>query len=1172
MNRDLRDSTSAPAIADVAVLTILPEAYSAVRRIFGLHLHETRGGYQWAWGNLLLRDGSRLQIVTGLPLDRENVAAATFVDAMLEAWSPKDLLLVDIGGGVRGRDGVRLGDVVTHTTLHYYDYHKVEDGRNSPRYLPLPGASARLRELSRRPADRGDTSWIEHIGVKRPERGAPRVLPGEMLVGGAIQSNGPRLTKLLKDYPKALVVEMEGVGAGRAVLDRSVRGISPDFLVIRGISDYCNMDQQGNQKTRERWRAYAAAAAAAHAYAMLLEMAPRQAQLPKSEQAYTRFSPPSATIDNLWEAARTVLSGRDRELSELRSIFSEETVAGQVRAPHVISGEAGMGKSVLAREIAEEVAPHYVARWWIDASDQLKIRVALREFAHRLGIPSAAMDPSDEANDEAKVHRFLRDLREALESRILGGRVLFVLDNVDDATLKHDLPRTTLRYLPPSACDVLITSQSSRWHPVAPTSTLLSGLDPVIGAKLIAFESGRSELADDDDVKAICESFAGRPLFLRQVASLLRDGESPKDFMRRLGESAEDALEVLPELEGFGPLWRGTYRMSMDRAEAARPGTRNLLETIAFLSPDPIPLVLLHAIADSRSGQRPAHVDASLATLTERSLLQPLQYRNLGVRSYTLHRIIAALVRLEVRMGGRTTRSLASAVSAISSSIPSRDLLRRPEGRRAMAIVAPHVESIASHILKNEEEEFPPWVRAQAAEACSMLGLHRRTLSEWSAAQDAHQAAVKLSDLVSEPGSAALCKVRLANVMRQRGLFAPAQRLLEEAVPLLKLKGGGRDYAWALTVHARILRARPDSATVEALPLLAEAARLLKSFEGDGNPNTRRQLSELHGYASVINRLLSNLDTAEMEAVEGLRTITGGMLPDDVLNAGNLPSEALLATHLRALGGVWRLRGDFDRALRAHRRALEIFEHVYSRDHTDVGRALDSLGRVQREWGDLEGALESFIRAEQISDRQFGPNYAHAGTAAVNRALVYLELRDSVRALEEAEKGLQIYRLAYDEVHNDESGGPLRNESTVWALFVRANALAGLGELKSAKNDHQVVLEWRETRYPRLHAHIASSHYALGDVLWEIGGHSRERALWHHRQALVIREHVFARRPDYWLAQSQARVGVLTADGDLLRLAYETFSSQLKPNHWRTREVEVAIADLGKTKEGTGEN
>src|SRR5947209_10449238 len=275
--------------ADVAILTILPEAYEAVMRIFGLSTFENREGYQWTTGTIG-KGGDELLIVLGQPLDRENVPAATFTQTMIQGWRPRYFLLVDIGGGVKGRDAVNLGDVVTHTVLHYYDHYKVEgSGSRSPRQFPIAGASTWLRELSRRPGQRDDASWIDRIAVPRPGKGAPKVLPGEMLVGGAIQSNSPLLLELLEAYPKVLVVEMEGVGAGRAVID-AVHGHVPEFLVIRGVSDYCNVDQRRNQTTRDRWRYYAAAAAAAHAHALVLELLARGPAVVKAPRP--RFAKP----------------------------------------------------------------------------------------------------------------------------------------------------------------------------------------------------------------------------------------------------------------------------------------------------------------------------------------------------------------------------------------------------------------------------------------------------------------------------------------------------------------------------------------------------------------------------------------------------------------------------------------------------------------------------------------------------------------------------------------------------------------------------------------------------------------------------------------------------------------------------------------------------------------
>jgi tetratricopeptide (TPR) repeat protein/nucleoside phosphorylase len=1149
---------SAPGLIDVALLTVLPEAYEAVRELFGLSEHETRNGYQWTWGAVGLRAGGRIFAVTGYPLDRENVAAATFVGAMLEAWRPKDLLLVDIGGAVRGRDDVKLGDVVVHTFLHYYDYHKVgEDGIDSARYLPVAPASTRLRELSRRPADRKDKSWIENISVKRPGAGEPKVLPGEMLVGGAIQSNSPRLRKLLDEYPKAIAVEMEGIGAGRAILDWSTRGPIPEFLIVRGMSDYCNVGQSRNQSTRERWRKYAATTAAAHAHALVREMEPRGLLPPPQPH---RFDRPERRVENLWEAPHTIIRGRTAELELLRRRFTK-IENGVVRKPHVVSGEAGMGKSVLARHIAAELASQYAAQWWVDASDDLKIRSGLREFALQLGIPSAAIDLSSEG-DGSDRHRFLRDLREFLDQGTLAGRVMIILDNVDNAGVKRALHDSTLLYLPPTHCDVLITSQSNRWHPVAPTQTRLKGLDATSSTKLIAYDSGRFDLATNRDVGAICELFAGRPLFLKQVAALFRDGDDPAIFSRRLSESAESALEVLPENEGFDPLWERTYLMSIERADQARAGSRSLVEAMAYLSPEPIPLRVPRAIATGGNGWTQARIDAALATLTDRSLLE--RHREGESSSYTLHRVVGALVRMTAFKSGRTPAALAAATAAIHDVIPSRDLMRRPAGHRLMAPCAPHVEAITHHVLANRHAPLTLQVVEQAAEASSMLGLYRRTLSEWPASQEANWNAVTLSDTARAPAGAALRKVRLANILRQRGNFSEAQQLLSEALSTLREHGDGRDYAWGLTVQARVLRHRPDSAPDLALPLLIEALGLLRKFDSREDAATRRQLSELHGYISVVSRQLSKLDEAEIESINGLKIITSGMLPDQVLQATDLPEDALIATHLRALAGVWRLRGDLGRAMYALRQALAIFERVYGSNHADVCRALDTLGRIEREWGDLSGAIETFERARRISDLQFGKDYAHAGTAAVNLALAYLEQGESFKALEEAEAGLRIYRVAHKE--GEQIDKPLRNEATVWAFFVRANVLAELGNLNEARKDHATILEWRQKRYPEFHAHTASSHYALGDVLWSIG--ELEPALSHHRQALSIRERVFGKSPNYWLAQSQARLGQLTKDIELLNSAQATFLAQLRPDHWRVHQVSAAIRELDETPTG----
>lgn len=1147
-------ASAIPHAADAALLTIIPEAYDAVRQIFGLNQFERRNGYEWAWGSVQA-EGHSLTVVAGLALDRENIAAATFTGALLDAWHPRHLLLIDIGGAVKGRDDVELGDVVTHTHLHYYDFKKeTDDQEDSPRYLPHAAPSARLRELSRRPRLRGDTTWIDKIHVPRPQKGRPKVLEGEMLVGGTLFANSPRLHLLLRKHPKVVAVEMEGVGVARGILDSSVHSEAPEFIIVRGMSDFCNVPPDENQRTRNCWKHYAAGAAAAHAYALVIQMTSTTAVNEETSQRYPQHDKP---LDNLWQFALSELVGREDELSKLNKCFSGLPPNDARARRHAICGEAGMGKSALARQVVEQAGTRYQIRWWIDAADEVNIRAGLRELARQLGIPSANMEQGSGEAQENVTHRYLCDLREYLGSDFLGGRALILLDNVDDPILKHKLQRTVLRYLPPSTCDVIITSQSRRWHPLAGT-TPLGGLKPEIAAKLIAAESSRPELALDPDVREISTMFGGRPLFLKQVAALLREGDDPAFFRTQLATTPERALDVLPGIESFDPLWRTTYAMALERAERSRPGAQELLEVMSCWASEPMPNSLISSL------QRPDHtaasIEAALNTLFDRSLIE--RQGIMRDRSYSVHRIVSALTRMLSNERGTSPSALGLAATATLNAIPCRDQLRHPEGRQFMARLAPHVWALIDHTHFLMFQGIPSATIGTVAECASMLGLYLWTMSEWPSLEKAYEISIQLSKQINDPGGAALRTIRLANVLRQRGQFERAEHLVRSAMPDLKHFGDHCDYAWGITAEARILRHRPASAPRDALARLYDALAILENSERRDEVVVIRFRSEIHNYISVLLRQLSILDEAEKESKEGLRLIAEGSSPEEILQAPKLPEDYLLATHLRALGGVWRLRGDFRRATLAHQRALEIFERVYGCDHVDISRALDSLGRSQREWGDLEAALQTFERAGQISESIFGTSHANVGTAAVNRALTYLELDRPDRAYDEAVHGLSIYKAAYMEPDDNSS---FRNEATVWALFVQADAQAALGELDAAIRDHECILAWRLERQRRGHAHQASSYFALAEAIWRREGETAlEKVLDYHEQSLKIREAVFGAGPNFWVAQSQARIGQLTRDEELLRLAYEFFSHQLKPGHWRTRATAASIEKLNE--------
>jgi serine/threonine protein kinase/tetratricopeptide (TPR) repeat protein len=81
-------------------------------------------------------------------------------------------------------------------------------------------------------------------------------------------------------------------------------------------------------------------------------------------------------------------------------------------------------------------------------------------------------------------------------------------------------------------------------------------------------------------------------------------------------------------------------------------------------------------------------------------------------------------------------------------------------------------------------------------------------------------------------------------------------------------------------------------------------------------------------------------------------------------------TEADLADILYNLGGIYQLRGEYERALATYRDALARSERLHGRDHADVAYPLVGLGGVLVELGRYAEARESLERALAIRTRK----------------------------------------------------------------------------------------------------------------------------------------------------------------------------------------------------------
>lgn len=245
----------------VAIVTIVEEEYEAVRE---------RGSFNDLVGTTPYLRRKEIcpgvyDVILARSADRSNTPCSALVSNVAELFRPEFIILSGIAGGVSGRDGIGLGDVVVADHVDWYEMRKIADGKDVIRKQALDHPSMYLREtITQRVKFAG--RWLERVAKDRPAEGQPKVLEGNLIAGDKILGDGENAyqRKILNEFDKALAVDMESYGLARGVYNaRSTRHYNLNYLVIRGISDL--VDDQGNDEQRKRWRDYAAATAAAFA-------------------------------------------------------------------------------------------------------------------------------------------------------------------------------------------------------------------------------------------------------------------------------------------------------------------------------------------------------------------------------------------------------------------------------------------------------------------------------------------------------------------------------------------------------------------------------------------------------------------------------------------------------------------------------------------------------------------------------------------------------------------------------------------------------------------------------------------------------------------------------------------------------------------------------------------
>ncbi|HEX5726904.1 MAG TPA: FxSxx-COOH system tetratricopeptide repeat protein [Longimicrobiaceae bacterium] len=554
-------------------------------------------------------------------------------------------------------------------------------------------------------------------------------------------------------------------------------------------------------------------------------------------------------------------TGRTEVLDHLRARLEEEGRAA-------LSGFGGLGKTQCAIAYARRYRGDYSAVLWARAESVGSLVSDFRVVAQRLKLDEAE-------GPEAALVPAVLDWLQANSGWLL------VLDNADQ-------PQSVKGFLPPEAPGhILLTSRAQAFDALGITHPLdLPELAPEEAQRFLLARTGRSggDPAEAAAAAELAEALGCLPLALEQAGAYILDRKSSfQDYLASYHKRRLALLEKQSVVAGdYTGSVRTTWALNFREVEEASDAAADLLRFSAFLAPDDIPLELLAAgaphlgpaVAGALAGaaEDPLVVHDELAWLTRYSLV----HRDVEVRTYSIHRLVQAVVRAELdaeaqRLWAERTveavnaaflppyyevwdqceRLIAHARACEGvmeefgvNSGPARSLLYhagmylRERGQPAEA-----VRLIGRALaLGKEGPKHLPMAVSLVGSASSYRDLGAYLPAE-KALLDAWAIVQSVAD--EEPKLVVHVLNNLGDIHRLKGEFDRAEPLLKRALALCTEKLGDKPALAARSLHDLGLLYFDQGWHAGAEPLLERAVEIRKEVLQPGDPEIARALDSL---------------------------------------------------------------------------------------------------------------------------------------------------------------------------------------------------------------------------------------------------------------------------------------------------------------------------------------
>ncbi|MFD6309860.1 FxSxx-COOH system tetratricopeptide repeat protein [Streptomyces nigra] len=360
-------------------------------------------------------------------------------------------------------------------------------------------------------------------------------------------------------------------------------------------------------------------------------------------------------------------TGRTALLERVAASMRDGGQDGPADEPGVVSliGMGGIGKTQLALEYAHRHAQDYGLVWWVGADQLAAVMASLTALASQLGL--TAVQPS----------LLIRALWVELAAR---DDWLLVYDNLDDLGAMNDL-------LPPDGGKLLITGRDPR---IGRIGTRID-VPEFERDESITLLSRRCPTLSPEDADRVAAAVGDLPLSVEQVGCFLDEtGLETSEYLRLLqSQPTESGLD--DRTVSAHPGLVSVVATSRDRLVAtAGPTAATLLDRLAFLAPEPIPLGSDPAVGPPRFGVRLG--DTATAALAVRKIVT-LGLARHADNALQMHRLVHTLLRarLPQEEHGVIHHAAEELLATITLGDPD-----TPESWPEYGMIVPHVRELLS--------------------------------------------------------------------------------------------------------------------------------------------------------------------------------------------------------------------------------------------------------------------------------------------------------------------------------------------------------------------------------------------------------------------------------------------------------------------------------------------